>query len=162
MDVSPARVRALGVALAALALSPFALVPACSTGAVGIDACRQIESARCEAAPACENGDPSFGIATEEQVDNCKVFYNDHCLVGLENTEAEPVQDDVNDCVAAVQAMAACQTAGAATLAECDAIDVDKVIDPDYPDITPCEALFRPWRTQPCAFVEKPDEDEDE
>ena len=49
----------------------------CGTDAVGVDACRQIEEARCDAAPACTGDDDTFGIRTEEQVRNCKALYRD-------------------------------------------------------------------------------------
>lgn len=149
-----ARPRALGAALLAVGLGAAALVPACDTGAVGIDACRAIETARCDAAPSCEGDDPSFGIATEEQVRNCKTFYNDQCLVGLENTAAEPSQDAVDDCVAAVAATAACQVAGNAAMSECAAVPMVEGSE----EVSPCEALERPELIADCAFIAKVDD----
>ena len=150
-----ARPRALGAALLALGLGAAALVPACDTGAVGIDACRAIETARCDAAPTCEGDDPSFGIATETQIRNCKTFYNDQCLVGLENTEAEPSQDAVDDCVAAIVAIAACQVAGVGVMSECEGV----VMKETFEQLSPCEALERPERVADCFFIQKVDDD---
>lgn len=145
-----AGVLGLGVAFALAA-------PGCSTGAVGVDACRAIESSRCDAAPACEDGDPSFGIVTEEQIENCKVFYNDACLVGLENVDEEPTQDTVDDCVAAVVKVGACQTAKAATMAECE--DGPEVVA-GAEELNPCEVLAKPENLKDCAFVAADDEEE--
>lgn len=137
----------------------FALVaPGCSTGAVGIDACRAIESTRCDAAPLCEDSDPSFGIATEEQVSNCKVFYNDACLVGLENVDEEPTQDTVDDCVAAVTKTGACKTAGAKTMAECE--DGPTMVGGSE-ELAPCEVLASPESLKDCAFVAATDDDDE-
>jgi hypothetical protein len=63
----------------------------CSTDAVGVEACRTIQTARCEVAPACL-GQEEFAIETEEQVENCKTYYIDGCLVGVENSNAAPAK----------------------------------------------------------------------
>ena len=151
-------------AAAGLGLTVFALASAvgfgCSTDAVGIDACRTIESARCEAAPSCEGDDTSFGIATEEQVRNCKVFYNDHCLLGLENDAAEPDPDDVTKCEAAIQNVAACKTSRVASMADCQ----DKkgkaveMVDAAAAQLTPCEAIKAPEKIKVCKFIEAVEE----
>ena len=159
------RARALGLSAVALALAPFVLVPACSTGAVGVDACRAIESARCDAVPACEGDDPSFGIVTEEQIRNCKVFYNDHCLHGLENTEEDPSQDTIDDCVAAVALVAQCQRDKVDVLVDCERLgeteeDRARFVVADAADASPCEALERPELIADCAFVATPEEEE--
>lgn len=92
-------------ALAAIAL----LAPACGTDAVGVDACRQVQTAECQEAPAC-------GIVLEPpyhtsgtDVDECIRFYNDACLHGLANG-SDPGPTAVNQCVAAIHTAAA--TAG--------------------------------------------------
>jgi hypothetical protein len=127
----------------------------CSTDAVGIDACRVIESARCDAAPACEGTPEAFGVATETQVENCKTFYRDHCLVGLENTDGEPDSDDVEACVGAVEKLAACQRDGVEAIADCEV-----AIASGASPATPCAALRSPETLAACAFVaaEEPEE----
>lgn len=82
----------------------FAAVPAglaavsCGTDAQNVDACRQIEGARCEVAPACSAG---------FDVDRCKRFYRDECLVGIGNADAGDVTNLIQPCIKALQACAA-------------------------------------------------------
>lgn len=161
MDFRKGGLRLLG-ALAALWLGAPLFMPGCSTGAVGVDACRQIESARCVAAPDCRG--QGFDLETEEQVDNCITFYNDHCLVGLENTTEEPLQDDVDRCVAVVEAVAKCaRNQDVVTMDDCRDADDDQRTIEGQAGITPCEALQEPELLLACKFVaEKKDPDEDE
>lgn len=158
--------RLLGAALGVLAVAAAALVPACSNDAVGIEACRAIESARCDAALACEGDSPSFGIATEEQVENCKTFYIDHCLVGIENTADDDISPDTSDaCVAAIQAVHACQLEENKDLAACNMPpDDDGNVEPvgliaDADITTPCEAIKHPEQLKACKFVAAEEDD---
>jgi len=148
----PARgVRRLTAAVVA-ALGAMALAYGCGTDAVGVDACRTIEKARCEVAPACTGDPDTFAIRTEEQVQNCITLYNDHCLLGLENAEDdEPGQGDIDRCVAAIQATANCKKAGIATMAEC--VEVVWIGEATH---TPCRALHEPESLQDCAFIKTP------
>jgi hypothetical protein len=91
------RRRAVAVALAALPIT----VAGCGTDAVGVQACRQIEEARCREAPGC-------GVALEpphhtsgDGVSECILFYDDACLHGLANG-SDPGPIAVNACVAAI------------------------------------------------------------
>jgi hypothetical protein len=145
---------AAGIALVVLAAY------GCGTDAVGIDACRQIESATCEAAPTCKGDPDSFEIETEEQVENCKTLYNDHCLLGLENaTEEDPAEEKVQKCVKAIEATAKCQEARTATMAEC----TDVPMEEGGGALTPCQALREVELMTACAFIAKPPkEDEDD
>lgn len=126
----------------------------CSTDAVGVDACRLIESARCDAAPTCEGDPDSSGIVTEVQVENCKTFYRDHCLVGIENDQAEPDGDDVTDCVEAIGKVAKCQTDKVETMADCD-VEVES----GGSDLSPCGAMAEPELITACAFVAAEEEE---
>lgn len=148
-QVRPCAPRTVLLAGAFVALVGGAFV-GCDTGAIGIESCRAIETARCEAAPACFGDEYGTTIETEEQVENCKVFYRDHCLVGLETT-IEPDTQQTDACVVAVEKTAACETANAPTMAECaDAPGVRA----DSVDATPCQVLAAPERLNACAFVE--------
>ncbi|MGA7121104.1 MAG: hypothetical protein WBY94_13450 [Polyangiaceae bacterium] len=78
---------------------------ACGTDAVGVDACRQVQEAECQEAPAC-------GIALEPPyhttgtaVDACIRFYNDQCLHGLASG-TDPGLTAVHACVAAIHSAA--------------------------------------------------------
>jgi hypothetical protein len=155
MSTTPLALLRLSRGVAALALA----VAGCSTDAVGIDACRTIESARCDAAPACEGTPDAFGVATETEVENCKTFYRDHCLVGLENTDGEPDTDDVESCVATIEKLAKCGRDGVETLADCDVAVASGLPDDVLPPATPCEALASPETLAACDFVAaEPDE----
>jgi hypothetical protein len=69
---------------AAIASATLALA-ACGTDATGIEACRQIEEARCKKAPGCGvnmNVPPHKGGASQD-VDACVRFYRDACLHGM-------------------------------------------------------------------------------
>jgi len=145
----PAIARVL--AFATLAAAAW-FAPACGTDAVGVEACRTIESKRCEVAPACAEDPTSLGVATEEEVANCKLLYRDHCLNGLENDEEEPDQQQVDGCVAAIDAAAACKRDGTATMATCD-LDGASLVGPDDALLTPCEALKSVEVLTACAFV---------
>jgi hypothetical protein len=89
---------------AALALLLPALAgpaSACGTDAIGIDACRRIESARCKAAPTCHVAlDPPHTTAGTD-VDACIRFYDTACLHGLA-VNSDPGTTAVNACVAAI------------------------------------------------------------
>ena len=85
--------------LAALALG-LAAALAC-TNPVGIDACRQIERARCENANSCgiDLSKPVHrGDSPALDVGACKRYYDDACLHGLVTTE-DPGAAKVDDCV---------------------------------------------------------------
>lgn len=76
----------------------------CGTDAQNVDACRTIESARSEIAPACS---ASF------DVDACKLFYRDACLVGIGNADAGEVTALIDPCIAAMKACTAAPDGGA-------------------------------------------------
>jgi hypothetical protein len=123
----------------ASALAAFALVssPGCGTSAVGVDDCRDIEEARCDAARAC-------GTVTD--AGECKRFYRDHCLHGLPT--AAPPRTDVDACIATINNLAICANASGpdATLDECPAVaaaDSTKV----------CEVVAAPERAYTCSFL---------
>jgi len=81
--------------------------PACGTDAVGVEDCRDIELARCEAGQAC-------GIV--DDVAACKRFYRDHCLHGLALAD-EPSARAVQACVKSIETAGGCaKSAGPDTL----------------------------------------------
>jgi len=89
---------ALGVALA-----PFAGA-GCGTSAVGVQACQEIESARCQrAASECSSViqlTPPY-YTSGSAVDACVRFYDTACLHGLEVSTWTP--EDVTACVTAIK-----------------------------------------------------------
>ena len=55
----------------------------CSTEAVAIKECREIEELRCEASVSC-------GIVAEDEVEGCKRFYKEQCLHGIAGDKTRP------------------------------------------------------------------------
>ncbi len=88
--------------LVALVFSVFAVAiyAACGSDATGIDACRQIETARCQNALGCGIS-LSTPPSVSDSVDGCISFYNDACLHGLE--VSDPGTPAVAACVKAIQ-----------------------------------------------------------
>ncbi|WP_437948161.1 hypothetical protein WME98_47035 [Sorangium sp. So ce296] len=130
----------------------------CGTAAVGIGACRQIETARCEAAAAC----PAWvGSAdADEKVDACVEFVWDQCLHGIENAGTEdnpapePTESQIQACVDAVGATRKCAADNVASMAECSAAQLADGADGA---ISPCEVITkRAHALKACAFVVKP------
>jgi hypothetical protein len=79
------------------------LAAGCSTGAVGVDACKKIEEARCRQAPSC----PSINLdrpyaASGTSVDACIRYYDIDCLHGLD-IGSEPTGSQVAACVLGIQ-----------------------------------------------------------
>jgi hypothetical protein len=75
---------------------------ACGTDAFGIEACRQIEEARCRNAPNC-GGDFNLGLPPHQDSDvgSCIRYYRDACLHGL-TTPPDPGAVAVKACVDAI------------------------------------------------------------
>ena len=96
------RVVALVAGLGAFALA-LALAQACGTDAVGIGACREVETARCTHAAACgvDLSHPVHSDGTEGDVESCIRFYQDQCLHGLVASK-EPGAIAVKACVDAI------------------------------------------------------------
>src|SRR5690606_1028879 len=78
-----------------LGLPALSLGGACSTDAVGIGECRDVEYARCEASVAC-------GVIDANEVEACKRFYRDHCLHGIRGDEV-PTANQHKECLALIK-----------------------------------------------------------
>ncbi len=128
------------------AICSFLLLEAsgCGTDAVGVDECRDIEKARCEAGAFC-------GLV--EDVDACKRFYRDQCLHGLATGE-RPGKPVVDDCVKAIERAGSCAQKGIKDLADCPG---------DPPAVTEatlltkvCDVVKKPEQILECDFLGKP------
>lgn len=145
-------VRLLLAAAFASAPVAFAIV-SCGTDAENIDACRQIEGARCELAPACAAG---------FDVDSCTRFYREACLVGTANVDAGDVSALVNPCIDALKACAAADAPAdlgcpGQALAASDAGALCKDLDGRALDPTPCNIVMQcPEALAACAWIAKP------
>jgi len=127
----------------------FVLVSAasCGTDAVGVDDCRKIEEARCEAAAHCE------GDLQVDDVQACKRYYRDHCLHGLAVGSA-PGAPAVNRCVSAIEAAGNCAAEEPnMPAAECarntSALDVPA----DERIATACDVVSYPELIPECEFL---------
>jgi hypothetical protein len=126
------------------------VVSACGDDPVGIEACRLIESARCEATTAC-------GVS-EADATYCVAFYRDQCLHGMANTHAELSSASTNACVDAIRAAAACARAGAMSMAQCPTIALIAGEDPTT--VLPCAVVKRtPQVLAACGFLTPNDDD---
>lgn len=129
--------------VALLAISTGAAYPACSTKAVGVEECRQVEYARCEAAPNCPG---QFDVTDVEQ---CKLYYRDHCLHGLPVSSA-PTGSAVKQCIDTIRDLAKCaakQEGAAALLTDCSLSD-----ETTNPKITKaCKLLAAPESITACS-----------
>lgn len=138
--------------LAAVLTAGALLVPTggCGTDAVGVDTCRDIEYARCEAAAKCPD---LFDIP---DVDDCKRFYRDQCLHGLAASR-EPGAPKLHACVEAIRQAGRC-AARDQSLAECGSLQ-DESIDAE----TPCDVIQAPEKLDACSFlVPEPESENDE
>ncbi len=79
-------------------------VTACGTDAEGVDACRKLESVRCERATGCNISlaTPAHEGAPDDDVAACKRFYDDACLHGLVS-QKNPGAVEVDACLAAIK-----------------------------------------------------------
>ena len=122
-------------------VSTFSLVTAsgCGTKAVGVDACRDIEQARCRA------GDPCGLI---DDVAACERYYRDHCLHGL--ATAPPAGASVEACVQVIRGAGECAESDPETpLEECES----SVPAPTFGLATACDVVRHPELATECAFL---------
>jgi len=132
--------RALTATLLSAAVC-FSLVAAsgCGTAAIGVDDCRDIESARCEAAKSC---------GTISDVSSCQRYYRDHCLHGLPGKlEAG---DSVSACVEVIQAAGRCADGDPTiNLSNCD----PRVTNRRSGLTLACDVVAHPERVPECSFL---------
>ena len=83
----------------------------CETDAVGVEACRSIEAARCQARVDCNQME-------EAELESCQRYARDQCLHGVALEDA-PDQADVDECVEAINDVANCDNITRLDLAEC-------------------------------------------
>lgn len=137
--------RSLSASLLSAAAS-FSIVTAsgCGTNAIGVDDCRDIEQARCEASVPC-------GFV--DDVKACRRYYRDHCLHGL---LTKPSAGAVAECVRVIDAAGQCASADAeAGLSDCD----PAVTEANGKLRSACDVVAHPEFASECAFLldEPPD-----
>jgi hypothetical protein len=127
-------------AISALAAFVLASSAGCGTDAKGIEDCRDIELARCEAAGPC-------GIVTD--IAECKRYYRDHCLHGL--AVDSPPRNLVDECVAMVKRAGQCAQANGpdTALDYCPELVTRHAIQAT----TACDIVHFPERADECSFL---------
>lgn len=100
------------IALSFTGAAIVAGVVACGQGPVGVDACTQVEHARCYWIEQCYADAANFGLPTPRSnstspVDDCFRFYDDACLHGLVSN-VTPTTAQVTTCVSAIQQATDC------------------------------------------------------
>jgi hypothetical protein len=95
--------------LLVLALAAAPVAAGCGTDAQGVQTCKDIEEARCNAAASC----PSVQITppyytTGSSVDACLRYYDIACLHGLAVSDPGPSTALVTGCIKAISAKGAC------------------------------------------------------
>jgi hypothetical protein len=141
-----ARLTVAAMAALGLALPVLGALTSCGTDAAAIEACQQIEAARCDAMQAC-------GLSAAAAV-ACTDFYRDQCVHGVEDPKAAPTTAQIDACVAAVKATGACARAGAASMAACPAAPMSSGADAA---LTPCDVIGKnAHKLATCAFVVAP------
>jgi hypothetical protein len=141
--------RTLSATLVSAAAS-FSLVTAsCGTNAVGVDDCRDIEQARCDASTHClnEDGKP---VVTDDAA--CRRYYRDHCLHGLPANP--PSGASVSVCVQVIKSAGACAKDDPDSELGC----TETATKPQQGLRTACDLVARPELADECSFLlETPD-----
>jgi hypothetical protein len=119
----------------------------CGTDAVGVDECRDIEQARCEAGQHCEIFDE-----VHDDVDACRRFYRDQCLHGLTVVSPTPGRTAVDTCVKAIRSAGQCAVDKGTLLSSCDPADVPRPV-PGQVLRTACDVVLYPEKTLECEFL---------
>ncbi len=94
----------MSVAVFALSIPAVVVVGACGADAIGVETCRQVETARCEQAAHCgafDLGQPVHRNSPVTDVEACTRFYHDACLHGLQSN-VDPGAPATKACVAAI------------------------------------------------------------
>ncbi len=129
-----------------LGLWLVAAIAGCGTAAVGVEDCRELENARCEAAVACPDLFQIRDLAA------CKRFYRDQCLHGLA-TNAPPGAPTLHRCVQSIGALSSCalKYGEEANVSQCSLKRATTEV------MTVCETLQRPETLVDCGFLIPPE-----
>lgn len=132
--------------LIALLLGTMSMVASqgCTSKAVGIGACRDVENARCEASVPC-------GRVELDGVEECQRFYYDQCLHGIQGPEV-PTNEELDQCVDMIN-QAGEDALKALVEEELAETDEEKAAAQEE-RLKACLVVALPWRTETCAFLQ--------
>lgn len=123
-------------------MAPAFVSSGCGPEPIGVESCRRIEGARCEAAASC-------GFS-EDDVADCKLIYADQCLHGIENKGHRPIESETDACIAAITAAGACAAAGVTKISDCP----EAPLAAGAADDSPCDIVLSVAdHLDACAFV---------
>ena len=116
----------------------------CGDGGVGINECRTIEEARCNAATHCD-----VGLSSASKVGQCIRYAKDHCLHGLPVEAPHP--GTLDTCVTAIKAAGTCaRREGGETLAsDCRGLEGSVA----SAKTTVCDVIDAPEVSSECGFL---------
>ena len=144
MKLASGLVHAANVVLVLFTVGAAALH--CDNGAVGVEACRQIENKRCEIIANC----PNVAIQDDADISRCQLFYRDQCLFGIADATAEPDEIAIETCLEALNQAADCRPAD--NISACASPPaVASGVDPAT--ATGCELITFPERLAGCGFL---------
>lgn len=136
---------------ALISLLSVSLPLSCSTGAVAVQECREIENLRCEVSEAC---------GTVDDVAACQRFYDGHCLHGIEGPK-KPSADELDRCLDAIDGAGRCAKDDPETKVD----DCKRISDPSrvsgaraFADV--CDFIGRPWALEDCGFLNPKEKDD--
>ncbi len=131
------RLRSVAAASWSFMLVFTVLHAGCGTDATGVDECRDIETARCEAGEHC-------GIV--DDVEGCKRFYRDQCLHGL--THSRPGAPQLTACTETIRQAGQCAKEGTLGIADCAPLASKKTLHSQV-----CDVVLRPQDIEQCEFL---------
>ena len=112
----------------------------CGSSAIGVEDCRSIETARCQAARGCK-----VGLDSTSNEALCERFARDNCLHGM--VVQAPTAGAVTDCVNALKAAGTCVTKKT-SLSDCTAVGgVTKAT------ASVCDVIENPEQISACEFL---------
>jgi hypothetical protein len=94
--------RPLVLAIVVVALGPAVYATGCGSDARATDACRRIESTRCERAPSCPQQYPAF-TSLYGDVASCQRFYDTQCGRGVQEAAKEPSKSELDNCIKVIR-----------------------------------------------------------
>jgi hypothetical protein len=145
---------ALALRAVCLLLGGGSLFLACDTDAVGVQDCRDIERARCDAARFCD-----MRIVSDDEVAACKRFARDNCLHGFEVADT-PSSTELRQCVQVIEAAGACAEQGGAEVLVAACNPRTRGLERVSGRRAACEVVASPEFAPQCHFlVAEPPED---
>lgn len=140
-------------AAAALVLSGLGFgVTQCGSDATGIEACRRIETRRCELALGC----PEFpDVTSENDVTECKLIYEDQCDFGIAQGQ-DPDDLAVDLCLQALEEASLCRDQDLASCPEAPSLNSIMLQSGGDNVFSPTDIPVEPGLINGCSVIKAP------